>query len=264
MRILFIGDIFARPGRDTVKELLPGVLDEHKPHMVIANGENLSHGNGISPDNAEDMRRAGINFFTTGNHIWGNKDGVMKLNDPKFPVIRPANFPSTKTPGRGYEIIEDGMMNKILVVNMMGRVFMREDLDCPFRTMERILEETTYENVQAIFVDFHAEATSEKSAFAHHFDGKVSAVVGTHTHVQTADEKILDGGTAFISDVGMTGSMDSVIGVNKDLMINKFITQLPSKFDPEMDGEMALNAVLIEVDEKSKKALSIQRIQVFN
>ena len=263
MKILFIGDIVGRGGREAVKEILPKVREEYSPDLVIANAENLSHGNGFTPEHIEEMQKAGIDFFTSGHHVWGNKSGVLKLNDPKFPVTRPANYPSSNTPGRGYEIIEDGMMNRLLVVNMQGQVFMRPHVDSPFKIMDKILQETAHENLAGIIVDFHAEATSEKYTLGLYLDGKVSAVVGTHTHVATADAHIFENGTAYISDAGMVGAYDSSIGVKKDLIINKFLTQMPAKHEPETEGKMVFGSVLIEIDEKTKKALDIKQIIKF-
>lgn len=260
MQILFIGDIVAEPGRKTVKKILPEVLKKYKPDLVIANGENITHGDGFSPEHIEEMRKLGINFFTTGNHVWSHKDGVGKLSDPNFPIIRPANYPSKYTPGRGYAIIEDKLKRKILVINLLGLVFMGRNLDSPFKMADTILNETSRENLSGIIIDFHAEATSEKYALGFYLDGKVSAIIGTHTHVQTADERIFENGTAYISDVGMVGAYDSVIGVKKDLMVNHFFTQLPVKHEPEDKGKMVFGALFIELDEKSKKALNVERI----
>ena len=182
------------------------------------------------------------------------------LNDPKFPVLRPANYPSPDTPGRGYQIIEDGMMNRLLVINIQGQVFIKDHVDSPFKVIDRILQETAHENLNGIFVDFHAEATSEKNTFGLYLDGKVSAVVGTHTHVATADARIFDNGTAYLTDAGMVGAYDSSIGVKKDLIINKFLTQMPVRHEPETEGKMVFGSVLIELDEKTKKALDIKQI----
>lgn len=260
MKILFIGDIVGKGGRETVKKVLPGVREEYSPDLVIANAENLSHGNGFTPDHIEEMQKAGIDFFTSGHHVWGNKTGVLMLNDPKFPVLRPANYPSPDTPGRGYQIIEDGMMNRLLVINIQGQVFIKDHVDSPFKVIDRILQETAHENLNGIFVDFHAEATSEKNTFGLYLDGKVSAVVGTHTHVATADARIFDNGTAYLTDAGMVGAYDSSIGVKKDLIINKFLTQMPVRHEPETEGKMVFGSVLIELDEKTKKALDIKQI----
>jgi len=261
MKILFLGDIVASSGRALVKQVLPAIKEEYNPNLVIANAENLSHGNGFTPEHLEEMQQAGINFFTLGDHTWGNTKGVMKLNDHKVPIIRPANYPDFNTPGRGYAIVEDNSMNRILIINLLGRVFMKNDFDCPFRAVDRILRETAHEYLNGIFVDFHAEATSEKYALAFYLDGRVSAVLGTHTHVATADARILEGGTAAMSDAGMNGSLDSVIGVRKDIIINGFLSQRPAKHDPETSGRMIFNSVLIELDIKTKKALNIQHIQ---
>ncbi|MFA5947930.1 MAG: TIGR00282 family metallophosphoesterase [Candidatus Gracilibacteria bacterium] len=261
MKLLFIGEIVAKAGRETVKKILPDLRAKYKPDLIIANCENISHGNGFSPSAIKEMQKEGINFFTSGDHCFGNRLGMMSLDDPKFPVIRPANYPPENVPGRGYQIIEDGMMNKILVVNLMGRVFMKKDFDCPFRTMDRILRETAHERLSAIIVDFHAEATSEKYAMGFYLDGKVSLIVGTHTHVATRDFRILDKGTAFICDIGMIGCLDSVIGVRKEVIINSFLTQLPVKHEPEENGKKIFNSVFVELDEKNMKALNVEQLQ---
>jgi len=205
-----------------------------------------------------------VDFFTNGNHVWGNKDGYKHLDDPHFPVIRPANYPSDEVPGDGYRIIEDSVGNKILIVNLIGRVFMRKDFDCPFKKMDEILDEVKKEKLAAIFVDFHAEATSEKYALAHYLDGRISALIGTHTHVPTADCHILENGTALMSDAGMVGAVDSIIGVRKDSIIKSFLNQMPMKHEPETSGQMVLNSVMIEIDDKTKKALNIYHIQKFS
>ncbi len=258
MKILFFSDIIGHPGRDAVKKALPSLKEKFAPHIVVANGENLAGGTGFSFETVEEMRKAGIDFFTTGNHVWKHKDAVEYLNDKKFPVIRPANYPeSPDVPGRGYQIVETNMMQKILVINLLGRVFTGINTDCPFRAFDRILKETSHERISAIFVDFHAEATSEKVAFGHYVDGRASIVVGTHTHVATRDEKILTNGTAYITDVGMCGPVDSVIGVEKELIIKHFLTQLPYKTDTA-SGDSQINAVFVETDDATKRAKSIE------
>lgn len=259
MQILFISDIVGRPGRALIKKVLPRVLEEFEPDLVIANAENLSHGNGFSPKNIADMQEVGIDFFTSGNHVWGNRQGAEMLDDKNFPVIRPANYPEG-VKGRGYEIVKKGKYH-VLVVNLLGRVFMKKDYDCPFREMDEILELHKDKKLDAIFVDFHAEVTSEKAALGFYLDGRVSAVIGTHTHVPTADLRILDKGTAFMTDAGMNGSLDSIIGVKKELIIDSFLTQLPAKFDPEPEGKMVFNAILLHLDDKSKKALNVRHVQ---
>ena len=205
----------------------------------------------------------GIDFLSGGKHVWDNPDGVSHLNEPDFPVLRPANFPDPSTPGRGHQVIEDKNGNKILLINLLGRVFMGKNFECPFRTADKILAEHKNENLSAVFVDFHAETTSEKQAFGFYLDGRASAVAGTHTHVATLDARILNSGTAYISDVGMTGSFDSVIGATKELLIKVFFTQLAAKIEPETEGRMVFSAVLVEVDGKTKKGLNIGHIPEF-
>ena len=260
MKTLFIGDIQGRPGRQTVENALPDIIHQHKPDLVMANAENLAHGKGVTSSTIKEMQRAGIHFFTSGNHIWGNKEGVRHLDDKKFPVIRPANYPPG-VPGRGYEIFEDGMMNRVLVINLIGRVFMHKDYDCPFRCVDQILKDNEHERFAAIFVDFHCEATSEKLALGLYLDGRVSAVIGTHTHVPTADARILPGKTAYMSDAGMVGALNSGIGVREDIVINSFLKQIPVKHEAEDRGDMVFSSALIEVDEKTQKAVNIEHIQ---
>lgn len=263
MNILFFGDIFGRPGRESVIKALPDLKKKYDAHLTIANAENLAHGKGFTLDNIDELQKAGIDFFTTGNHVWRDKTAVSRLNDKAFPVLRPANFPEgVGVPGRGYQIVETNMMKRVLVVNLMGRVFIKEHLDDPFRVMDKILQETAHEHLSAIFVDFHAEATSEKTALGHYLDGRVSAFVGTHTHVATKDAHILSGGTAYISDVGMCGPYDSCIGVDKRLVIQHFLTQMPITHEVA-DGTIVINAVLVQIDDTTKKAISIEHIQEF-
>jgi 2',3'-cyclic-nucleotide 2'-phosphodiesterase len=259
MKILFIGDIFGSPGRDTIEDLLPKIKEKYSPNLIIANGENVTHGKGLSKEHVSKLTRVGIDFFTSGNHIWANKKSVPELDNVKFPVIRPANYPPS-VPGRGYRIIQDNMMRKVLVINLLGRVFMKDDVDCPFRKMDEILEETKHENLAATIVDFHAEATSEKVALGFYLNGKISAMLGTHTHVPTADARILDEGTAYITDVGMVGPRDSIIGLKKDTIIKQFLTQLPVKHDIPTDTDRVFCAVLIDIDHKTGKANSIEQI----
>lgn len=260
MKILFIGDIFGRPGREIVKKVLPGVLPEHSPDLVLANVENLTHGNGFSVKNIEEMRACGIDAFTSGNHAWDNKDGVSALNDPDFPVIRPANFADAALPGRGYMICEAGNGLRVLVINLLGEIFMKMAVKSPFMGVDEILDEFKDENFAGIFVDFHTETTSEKYALGYYLDGRVSALIGTHTHVATCDARILPSGTAFMSDVGMTGPYDSVIGVQKELVIERFLTGEKVPLEPENKGQMIFNAVLVQLDPVSKKALNITHV----
>jgi metallophosphoesterase (TIGR00282 family) len=259
MNILFIGDIFGRPGRETVKKLLPEYRQKLGLHLVIANGENMHHGKGISEDNIEEMRKAGVDFFTSGNHVWKEKSIIPFMDNKTLPLIRPANYPEG-APGRGYQIVQGALMQKVLVINLMGRLFMPQDLDCPFRTADRILKENAHEKFAAIIVDFHAEATSEKMALAHYLDGRVTAVIGTHTHVPTADARILAGGTAYLTDAGFVGPIDSVIGVEKELIIENFLTQIPVKHEVA-SGPTVFSGLFVEVDDKRAKAVEVRLIQ---
>ncbi len=259
MKILFIGDIFGRPGRNTVKKLLPEYKTKHGIHLVIANAENMHHGKGVEESQLQEMQKAGVDFFTSGNHIWKEKAIIPRLSDKKLPLIRPANYPES-APGRGFQVIEGGLMQKVLVINLMGRVFMPTHLDDPFRTADRILKQFEHEQLSAIFVDFHAETTSEKAALANYLDGRISALIGTHTHVPTFDARILPNGTAFQTDVGFTGPIDSIIGLEKESIIKNFLTQVPVKHEVA-DGDTIFNATIIEIDDQSKKAVSIEQIQ---
>jgi len=257
LRILFIGDIFGEPGRQAVGNLLPELKENLSIDFVIANGENSAGGVGITKEIALELLRTGVNSITLGNHAWSKKE-VYSYLDEDTRVIRPANYPPG-IPGRGVAVynIHDG--TRIGVLNLCGRVFM-DHIDDPFRIADKIIENLAKET-DVILIDFHAEATSEKIAFGWYVDGRVSAVIGTHTHVQTADERVLPGGTAYITDVGMTGPMDSVIGVKKELIISKFLTRLPHKFEVA-DGEILLSAVVIDIDAASGKATCIERLRV--
>lgn len=258
MRILFIGDIVGRPGRDATKLILPELRANLNVDLVIANGENLSGGKGVNLRHANEMRQHGVDFFTTGNHIWAQPDIIEHLNDPNTFVIRPANYPEG-VPGKGYKILRTEEGQSILVINLMGRVFMKEDLNCPFKTLDAILEETKDENPEAIFVDFHAEATSEKVCLGLYAAGRIGALVGTHTHVPTADETILKGHTAYISDVGCVGLKDSAIGVDPEPVIQHFLTQMPMRHTITEGGPVIFNSVLIEFE--GGLATSIKRVR---
>ena len=253
-----IGDIVGRSGRLIVKELLPDLVREFQIDLVIANGENAAGGNGITPDLADELYTSGIDILTMGNHVWDKKE-IIPYIDQDNRMVRPANYPPG-TPGKGYIIFPMDANLKIAVVNLSGRVFL-SNLDCPFRQADLLIEEI-YPQTPFIIFDFHAEATSEKQALGWYLDGRVTAVLGTHTHIQTADERLLTRGTAYITDVGMTGPRDSVLGVKTDLVIKKFISQLPVRFETA-GGASQFNAVLLEVDTATGKALSIHRIQRF-
>ena len=227
IRILMIGDVVGRPGRRAVIDNVPGLVRDERINLTIANGENAAGGNGITREVAGELFSAGVEVITMGNHVW-NKKEIYNLISREERIIRPCNYPPG-APGAGYGRYETKNGIKVGVINLSGRVFM-PDLDCPFRKADEVLPVLRdWSNI--ILLDFHAEATSEKIAMAYHLEGKVSAVCGTHTHVQTADERVLPGGTAFITDLGMTGPMDSVIGVKKEAVLEKFITQIPKKFE---------------------------------
>lgn len=259
LRILFIGDIMGKPGRKAVASLLPSLKRKHEIDLVVANAENLAHGKGVNEEALAELKDSGVDFCTSGNHIWSKPEGVKLLSDHPPYVIRPANYPP-QTPGVGFFALPIGK-KYIIVVNLMGRVFMRENLDCPFRTLDSILTGLKETEYAGIIVDFHAEATSEKNCFAHYADGRVSAVLGTHTHIPTADNRVLPKGTAFISDVGMVGILDSSLGLEIGPLIQQFLTQRPSKYELPEHGRVVFNSVLIELDTNTKKARSITRVQ---
>ncbi len=254
IKILFIGDIVGKPGRNVVKHFLAELKNNENIDFVIANGENLSAGKGITFDKYEEMIAAGIDYFTSGNHIWNNRDIIPYMKDNSVKILRPANYPNDP-PGSGFANIKVGD-TKITIANLMGRVFIPGLFDDPFAKGKEIADAN---KDSIIIIDFHAEATSEKIALGYYLDGQVAVVIGTHTHVQTADEKILPGGTGFISDVGMCGPINSVLGVDKDIIVKGFLTGLPQSHKVAVGNSM-LNACVIEIDISTKKTLSIKRI----
>ena len=254
MRILFIGDIIGKPGRRAVRHLLPRLRDEHRPDVVIANGENMAGGRGVTRETAVEMLGLGIAVLTTGNHIWDRPETPAYLAEEP-PVLRPLNYPPG-TPGRAWMEVPAGD-GSLIVLNAQGRVFMRA-LDDPFRTTEALLDQL--DGSKHIFIDFHAEATAEKQAYALFLDGRVSAVVGTHTHVPTADARILPGGTAYISDVGMVGPRDSVIGDEPEPHIQRQLTQMYHR-SSVAGGPVAFNAVLVDLDDGTGLATDIRLVQ---
>ena len=257
MKVLFIGDIVGEPGREAIKALLPGLVKKNGINCVIANAENSAGGSGITPPIAKELKSYNIDVITSGDHIWKRRE-IIEILDKEQTILRPLNYPK-ETPGFGSAIVEvPGYAVKIGVVNLVGRVFM-EAVECPFRTSREEIGRMR-KITPNIFVDIHAEATSEKIALGWYLDGLVTAVMGTHTHVQTADEKILPEGSAYITDVGMTGPFDSVIGRRKEQILTRFITQMPARFQMA-DADIRLNAVVIDFDEKTGKANSIERIQ---
>lgn len=257
IKILFLADIVGKIGRNAVKRELPKLKKKFKPDLVIANAENLAHGIGFTAKTLQEMLDAGVDFFTSGNHTW-KKAGADEILNQKNPfIIRPANYPAKKS-GVGYKLFKIGQ-SKLIVVNLLGKVFIPDEVACPFKTMEKIIKK---QGKALYFVDFHAEATSEKVAFANYFAGRMAAIIGTHTHVATADERILVPGTAYITDAGMIGYYDSVIGANKDQIYNLFLATGKSskKHDLPDSGLAQFDAVYVEIENKSKKAVKIKRI----
>ena len=250
MLVLVVGDIVGQPGRKAVHEVLPILRRQYQLDMVIVNAENAAGGFGLTSAIAQELIEAGVHILTSGNHIWAQKDIIPDL-DSGMPVLRPLNYPPG-VPGKGYYIT-----GKTMVVNLMGRTFMN-DIDCPFRAMDKLLEEIE-DRPPVIIVDFHAEATSEKMAMGWYLDGRVSAVLGTHTHVGTIDAQILPQGTAYVTDIGMTGPTGSIIGDDVESVLRRFLTGMPHRLSVGK-GKPVLNAVLVEVDENSGRAISIERI----
>lgn len=253
MNILFIGDIVGRPGRNYISANLATMIKDHSIDFVIANGENSAGGVGITMKTYDELLSMGVDMITLGNHSWSKKE-IFDFIEEADRLVRPANYPKG-TPGSGYRIAEKSG-KRIAVVNICGRVYM-DCIECPFRTIDEILEEIKGK-ADIIIVDFHAEATSEKLAMGWYLDGRVQAVLGTHTHVQTSDERVLPGGTAYITDTGMTGPRDSILGVEKDIVIKKFISGMPARFEIA-DGEVLLGAVVVRLDENDK-AIEIRRL----
>ncbi len=257
MRILFIGDLVGKPGRQYLQDYLPELKKQLKPDLVIANGENTAGGAGITEKAFHEIRKYGVDLITGGNHIWDQKD-VLNFIDIEERMLRPANYPVETTPGRGSLLLRvNNGKHKVAVINLMGRVFMQA-VDCPFRAADREIE-ALKDQTKIILVDFHAEATSEKQAMGWYLNGRVSAVIGTHSHVQTADERILTKGTAYITDVGMVGLYDSVLGVDRHEPVQMFLTNLPQRFSISK-GRVLFNAVLIEVDNINGRSKTIERI----
>lgn len=256
MKILFIGDIVGKPGRRAVRELLPWIVEERRIDFVIANCENAAAGFGVTSEVIEELYGCRIDVLTSGNHIWDKKE-IMDVAEGYETLLRPANYPAG-APGRGSVVVArpDGI--RVGVINLAGRVFMNP-LDCPFRTADREIEEMK-KKTRVIVVDMHAEATSEKIAMGWYLSGRVTAVLGTHTHVQTADDRILPGETAYITDVGMTGPFDSVIGIRKEVILQRFLLQMPNKFDVAK-GDVRLQGVTVEIDPDGR-AKAIERVNV--
>jgi len=257
MKILMIGDIVGKAGRRAIDQLLEKVVADHKIEFTIANGENAAGGMGVTPAIAIEILDQGVDVLTSGNHIWAKKE-IFSFLDEESRLLRPANYPP-RVPGRGAGVFHTGDGQKVGILNLEGRIFMKH-LDCPFRVGEREVEILSRET-HNILVDFHAEATSEKMAMGWFLNGKVSAVLGTHTHVQTSDERILDEGTAYITDVGMTGPLASVIGIRKQVALERLLTQIPWKFDVATE-EIELQGVVVDIDSETGRSKNIKRIRI--
>lgn len=258
MLVLAIGDVVGKIGCNFLRDKLPKLKKDKRIDIVIANGENSSDGNGITQSSVEFLFKSGVDVITTGNHAFRRKESYDLYDDCEF-LIRPANYPNGTTPGNGMTILDMGKF-QIAVINLMGTVYL-DSLDCPFKTADKLIEQAKKENASIIIVDFHAEATGEKRAMGYYLDGRVSALFGTHTHVQTADACILPNGTGYITDVGMTGTINSVLGVKPEIIIKKFVEKLPQRFDLAT-GDCKLDCVLMKIDEKTGKTLNIEALEI--
>lgn len=257
MRILFIGDIVGKGGRHAVTHLLPDIRKKEKIDFVIANAENIAHGTGVTRKTLTEIKNAGIDAFTSGNHIFSKPEANELLEDKDIRLLRPHNF--QKKPGVGILHVPIGSFT-LTIINLEGRVFMEEEnVENPFTTIDDLLALPEIRHTDAIIVDLHCEATSEKVAFGWHVDGRVSAVVGTHTHIATADTRLLQAGTAYVTDVGMTGPHDSVIGVDKDIIISTFIEETNKRHEIPETGLMRFNSVIIDINPKTQHATGIRR-----
>ncbi len=257
MRVLFIADVFGAAGRRAVEEILPGLLGRLRPDFCVANCENAAGGFGFTPALADELLDSGIDVLTGGNHTWDRREALPYL-EANGRVLRPLNYPNG-SPGRGAGVFTARNKQKVAVLNLMGRVFL-DPIDCPFHAADDVLPSLRAET-PVILVDMHAEATSEKTAMGRHLDGRVSAVFGTHTHVQTADERVLPGGTAYITDVGMTGPHDSIIGVKSELILRRFLTKLPVRFEAA-EGDPRLSAVSVDIEPETGCATRVERIHL--
>ena len=257
MKILLVGDVVGRPGREAIAKIVPRLRQEECIDFVVCNAENIAGGSGLTPETADEVLNSQVDVLTSGDHIWKKKNIYERLDKDRR-ILRPANYPEI-CPGIGATTIKSSSGKMVGVVNVVGRVFMDHIDGCPFKTTAKEIKKIS-KDTKVILVDIHAEATSEKIALGRFLDGKVSLVFGTHTHVQTADEKILAGGTAYITDLGMTGSHDSVIGRKIDAIIEHFLTCMPTRFEMA-DKDVELDGAIVEVDEKSGKALSIKRVR---
>ena len=257
MKVLFLGDIVGKPGRAAVRHFVPVLRERHGLDLCVGNSENSAGGAGITPESADDLLEAGLDLLTGGNHTWSKREILPYLDRDGSRQLRPANYPDG-APGRGHAVVTSPVGRKLGVLNLEGRLFMKP-LDCPFRAAERLVAELR-QQTPCILVDMHCEATSEKNAMGHFLDGRVSAVLGTHTHVQTADERVLRAGTAYQTDVGMCGPWDSVIGLRKESAIERFLTARHTPFETAQ-GETVLQGAIVEIDDQTGRARSILRIR---
>src|SRR4051812_25015454 len=258
MKLLFVGDIVGKPGRAAVRHFVPELRAKHGLDLCIGNSENSAGGAGITPDAADELLDSGLDLLTCGNHTFAKREIGPYMERPGSRQIRPANYPDG-APGRGHAVIDARSGARLGVINLEGRVFMKP-LECPFRTADRLIASMKKDGVRCIFVDMHCEATSEKNAMGHYLDGRVSAVLGSHTHIQTADERVLRGGTAYITDVGMCGPWESVIGLRKEPAIERFLTQRHAPFELGQ-GDVRLQGAIVDIDEETGAARSIVRVQ---
>lgn len=262
LKILFIGDINGKIGRKTVVKLLPKLKKRLRPNLVIANAENIAHGAGVTAETLKEIFAAGVDWATNGDHAFDREKQIKACYENDLPVLRPANY-SSNAPGKGYAVIKLGK-HKILLINLIGRVFMHMNYDCPFKKLDEILALLADKTFSAIIIDIHAEATAEKIALAHYADGRVSAVLGTHTHVMTADGRITEKGTACITDIGMAGFSDGCIGIEKEGALNTFLNQIKKEHIIPETGKTILNAVLVTINSANGKAIAIEPIIEYN
>lgn len=257
MKILIIGDVYSKLGRTSLERNLRLLKEREKINFIIVNGENTSHGNGLNQNHYQWYMTQGVNAVTLGNHAFGNK-AIYNFIDDVNNIIRPLNYPGDEA-GRGYQVINYNGV-KICIMQVMGRVFMNGDLADPFKAAQDILDQIT---ADIYICDFHGEATSEKVAFGHAFDGKIQIIYGTHTHVQTNDERILEKGSAYITDVGMTGALDGVIGVKREVVVDRYLNNSSARFEPESSGKTQFNAILVDLNEQTNKVLKIEKIHIY-
>ncbi|MDD4056310.1 MAG: TIGR00282 family metallophosphoesterase [Bacilli bacterium] len=256
MRILIVGDVFSKLGRESLERNVKRIRDNEKINFLIVNGENISHGKGMNQGHYKWLLEQGVNVITLGNHAF-NQKSIYNFIDDVSNIVRPYNYP-TEEHGKGFVIVNYNGL-KITVFQMMGRILMNNDLLCPFKETKKLLEEV---NSDIYICDFHAEATSEKIAYGYAFSGKVQVIFGTHTHVQTSDARILEGGTAYITDVGMTGPLDGVIGVEKEVILDRYLNDGKQRFKPQETGKSQFSAIVVEIDETTKKATSIKSLNI--